>query len=66
MPPVRVTRPVSGVSAPVIRRSSVDLPPPLRPTTPMRSPSLTPIDRSRSTVVVPYDLLTASRLTRLR
>ena len=37
-PPARVTAPASGASAPAISRSSVDLPSPLRPTTPIRSP----------------------------
>ena len=46
-------RPESGGSAPVIIRSSVDLPPPLRPTTPIRSRSPMPSDTESSTEVVP-------------
>ena len=42
-----------GGSSPTIRRSSVDLPPPLRPTTPIRSPSATPSETPSSTTVVP-------------
>ena len=42
--PIWLTRPESGGSAPVSIRSSVDLPPPLRPTTPIRSPAATPSD----------------------
>ena len=38
----RVTRPESGCSWPVSSRSRLDLPSPLRPTMPMRAPSLTP------------------------
>ena len=41
-PPRRVTRPPSGSMRPASRRSRVDLPSPLRPTTPIRSPSLSP------------------------
>ena len=37
-----MTAPASGCSTPAISRSSVDLPSPLRPTTPMRSPAETP------------------------
>ena len=37
--PVRVSAPASGASTPAISRSSVDLPPPFCPTTPMRSPA---------------------------
>ena len=42
-----VTRPLSGSSACVSIRSSVDLPAPLRPTTPTRSLSSSPIETSR-------------------
>jgi hypothetical protein len=42
----------AGVSAPAIRRRRVDLPSPLRPTTPIRSPAATPRVISRSTVRV--------------
>ena len=38
----RVTRPSSGGSIPASTLSSVDFPPPLRPTIPIRSPSETP------------------------
>ena len=48
--PARVTAPASGSSTPAMSRSSVDLPSPLRPTTPMRSPALTPSVTSSSTV----------------
>ena len=48
------------------RRSRVVLPPPLRPTTPIRSPAPTPSETSSSTTVVPYALDTRSRLTRFR
>ena len=41
-PRVVVTRPESGVATPVSTRSRVVLPLPLRPTTPIRSPSATP------------------------
>ena len=41
-PPTRVTAPASGSSTPAISRSSVDLPSPLRPTTPIRSPAEMP------------------------
>ena len=47
-PPVRAIRPVSIGRVPASTRSSVDLPPPLRPTTPMRSPSRTPSETSSS------------------
>ena len=52
-PPVTVARPASGGSAPVIIRSRVDLPPPLRPTTPIRSVAAMPSDTDSSTEVVP-------------
>ena len=52
-PPVRVTAPASGSSTPAISRSSVDLPSPLRPTTPIRSPAATPSVTSRSTERLP-------------
>ena len=42
-------RPRRASSAPAISRSSVDLPSPLRPTTPIRSPAETPSVTSRST-----------------
>lgn len=41
-PPRRVTRPESGVMMPARSLRSVDLPSPLRPTMPIRSPSATP------------------------
>ena len=46
------TRPASGCSWPVSSRSSVVLPPPLRPTTPIRSPAATPSETPSSTTVV--------------
>ena len=49
-PPTRVTAPASGSSMPAISRSSVDLPSPLRPTMPIRSPAETPSVTSLSTV----------------
>src|SRR5829696_5907498 len=63
MLPVADTRPSSGSSLPVRMRSRVVLPPPLRPTTPIRSPALTPRDTPSSTVVVAYALLTFSNDT---
>src|SRR5215208_7925617 len=61
---VRRTRPVSGSVRPVRMRSSVLLPSPLRPTTPMTSPRprprLTPTSRDR----VPYAIETRSALIR--
>ena len=50
--PLRSTRPSSGSSMPAITDSSVDLPSPLRPTMPMRSPSSTPSDTLSNTVFV--------------
>ena len=47
---VRVTVPASGSSAPASSRRRVDLPSPLRPTTPIRSPALTPSVTSRRIV----------------
>ncbi len=52
-PPVRVTVPASASSTPASSRSSVDLPSPLRPTIPTRSPSASPSVTSRSTERVP-------------
>ena len=52
MPRRRVTRPASGSSRPASSFSSVDLPSPLRPTTPMRSPSSMPRVTSSKTVRV--------------
>ncbi len=49
-PPERVTAPASGSSIPAISRSSVDLPSPLRPTIPIRSPAEMPSVTSASTV----------------
>ena len=64
--PRRVTRPESGSSVPVSSDSSVLLPPPLRPTTPIRSPAATPRETSSRITVVPCALCTRSRLTRFR
>src|SRR3954447_9303153 len=66
VPPVVVTVPASGVSTPPISRNSVDLPSPLRPTTPMRSPSSTPRVTPVRTARAAYPLATSLRLTRLR
>src|SRR3954452_9764063 len=66
VPPVVVTVPASGVSTPPISRNSVDLPSPLRPTTPMRSPSSTPRVTPVSTARAAYPLETSLRWTRLR
>ena len=52
--------------SPVITRSSVVLPSPLRPTMPIRSPAPTPRETSVSSGRTPYDLETRSRLSRLR
>ena len=46
----RMSAPASGSSRPAMSRSSVDLPSPLRPTTPMRSPAATPSVTSCRTV----------------
>ena len=59
-----VTRPASGCSRPASTRSSVVLPAPLRPTTPMRSRSAMPSDTSSSKGRTPYESETDSRLTR--
>src|SRR3954464_8295325 len=64
--PRRVTRPESGSSVPVSIDSRVLLPPPLRPTTPIRSPAATPRETSSRITVVPCALCTRSRLTRFR
>ena len=56
MPPARTTRPESAGSSPVSMRTSVVLPPPLRPTTPMRAPSVTPTVTPASSVRVPSAL----------
>src|SRR5690606_4550104 len=63
-PPVRATRPVSGSWAPARTRSRVDLPPPLRPTTPMRSPSSRPSETPSRTTWVPTVTLARSTLIR--
>ncbi len=60
-----VTRPSSASSSFARMRIKVVLPSPLRPTTPIRSPSLTPRETPSSSARVPYTLPTASRLTRL-
>ena len=52
-PDVWVTRPESGSRASVSTWSSVDLPSPLRPTTPIASPSSTPRLTASSSVRVP-------------
>jgi len=51
-PPRTVTRPELGVSRPASIAIRLDLPSPLRPTTPIRSPSLTPtLTESKTTFV---------------
>ncbi len=62
---VVVTRPLSASSSLASIRMRVVLPSPLRPTTPIRSPSDTPRDTPSSRARVPYTLLTCSTLTRL-
>ncbi len=52
-PPARVSAPASGSSMPATSSSSVDLPSPLRPTTPIRSPAATPSVIPRSTERLP-------------
>ena len=52
------TSPESGMSRPAIRLSSVDLPLPFRPTTPIRSSRSSIRSKSRSTVLPAKDLLT--------
>ncbi|CAM5536274.1 hypothetical protein SCALM49S_02798 [Streptomyces californicus] len=64
-PPLWVTRPLSASSSLASIRMRVVLPSPLRPTTPIRSPSDTPRDTPSSRARVPYTLLTCSTLTRL-
>ena len=61
-----VSAPASGSSRPAMSRSSVDLPSPLRPTTPIRSPAATPSVTSCRTVRAAYPFPTPLRLTRLR
>ena len=64
-PPAWVTRPDCGSSTLTRVLSSVVLPPPLRPTTPIRSPSEMPSDTASSSWRVPWLTDTCSRLTRL-
>ena len=56
---------VVGLRLPARTRSSVVLPPPLRPTTPMRSPPFTPRETASSTCVVPRAREARSTETRL-
>src|ERR1700722_8640558 len=58
------TRPVSGWTRPASSASSVDLPAPLRPTTPIRSPADTPSETPSSSVRGAYALAAFSRLIR--
>ena len=51
--PSNTTRPLLGVSSPVIARSVVDLPAPLAPMSVTTSPALTAIDTSRSAWMAP-------------
>ena len=57
MPDVSRTSPASGVSTPASRRSSVDLPAPLGPTTPSTSPGATVSDTPARIVAAPCALL---------
>src|SRR5580693_5166308 len=59
------TRPVSGWTRPASMASSVDLPAPLRPTTPIRSPADTPSETPSSRWRCAYALVAFSRLIRL-
>ena len=61
-----VTRPASGSSRPARILSSVDLPPPLRPTIPMRSPSEIPSDTSTNRGMISKAFETPSILMMLR
>ena len=66
-PPARVTAPASGSSMPAISRSSVDLPSPLRPTTPMRSPAATPSvipSQDRAAAVALVDVVEVDEVAR--
>ena len=64
-PPTRETRPESGSTTPVRISNRVVLPPPLRPTTPMRSPALTPSETLSSTCRMPKEIEPCSMLMRL-
>ena len=64
-PPTRATRPESTSRSPASTRSRVVLPPPLRPTTPIRSPPPTPRERASSTWAVPSAREARSTETRL-
>src|SRR2546423_3089280 len=54
-----MTLPESGCSRPAMTRSSVDLPPPLGPSSAVSEPGGTSMDTSRSTGVTPNDLFTS-------
>ena len=58
------TRPSSGAAVPASSVSSVDLPAPLRPTTPIRSPAETPSETPSSSPRCAYALVAFSRLIR--
>src|SRR6266568_6434899 len=58
------TRPESGATRPPRSASRVDLPAPLRPTTPIRSPAATPSETPSSSVRCAYALTAFSRLIR--
>ena len=51
--PQKLTLPVSALTAPVIEKSSVDLPAPLGPTMPTNSPSSTAIETPRNAAMGP-------------
>ena len=59
------TRPESGVSIPAITLISVLLPPPFRPTTPIRSPAFTPSETPSNNARISKDLETDSRFNKL-
>src|SRR3954467_2709249 len=65
-PRTGLTRPLPGSRRPARIEISVDFPPPLRPTTPTRSPASTPSETPSSTGFGPPNAMaTFSRLTRL-
>ena len=64
MPRVWVTRPESGSCTRASTRSRVDLPSPLRPTTPIRMPSSSPRETASSTVRVAWATLTDSAFSK--
>ena len=61
-PPSKRTSPVSGASSPDRIETSVDLPAPLRPTSPRQRPGWIAMSTPRSARVLPNCLLDADRL----